>query len=62
MKRVLCNATIYRGDGMKIMATVTGTGDHTGITKTYEFPPEETDDSAAMEAIRRFVAENGGDA
>lgn len=61
MKRVLCNATASRGDGMKIMITVTGTGDHTGITKTYEFPPEETEDSAAMESIRRFVSENGGD-
>lgn len=61
MKRVLCNATIYRGEAMKIMVTVTGTGDHTGITKTYEYPSEETEDSAAMEAIRRFVAENGGD-
>lgn len=61
MKRVLCNATLNRGDEMKIVVTVTGTGDHTGITKTYEYPSEETEDSAAMESIRKFVVENGGD-
>lgn len=41
--------------------TVTGVGDHSGQTKSYTFPLTETDDSAAMESIRRFVAENGGD-
>lgn len=61
MKRVLCNATVDRADD-GIRVTVNGIGDHTGITKTYGFPPEETEDSAAMEAIRRFVADNGGDA
>lgn len=61
MKRVLCNATVYRGEEMKVMVTVTGVGDHTGLSSTYEFPSTETDDSAAMESIRKFVVENGGD-
>lgn len=62
MKRVLCNATVHRAvDREAIVVTVTGVGDHTGLSATYEFPLVETEDSAAMESIRRFTAENGGD-
>lgn len=61
MKRVLCNAYATRGEGMKLVVTVTGTGDHTGKSATYEYPEAENEDSAAMESIRRFVVENGGD-
>jgi hypothetical protein len=60
MKRVLCNATVDRTDE-NIVVTVVGSGDDTGKTSSYLFPPEETEDSAAMESIRRFVSENGGD-
>ncbi len=59
MKRVLCNATVDRTDD-HILVTVIGVEESTGLSATYEFPLDETDDSAAMESIRRFTNENGG--
>ena len=60
MKRVLCNATVDT-DVDAVVVTVVGAGDHSGVTETYRFPLTETEDSAAMESVRRFVAANGGD-
>lgn len=49
--RVLCNAVI---DGNVV--TVTGVGQHSGITRTYEIDGED-ETAMAMEGIRRFVEE-----
>lgn len=65
MKRVLCNAVVDSlgmddgGQNRGWRVTVVGTGDHSGITSTYEIR-DETEDAAAMEGIRMFVEANGG--
>jgi hypothetical protein len=53
--RVLCNAVI---DGEVV--TVTGVGQHSGITRTYEVKGED-ETAMAMEGIRRFVEEHQND-
>lgn len=66
MKRVLCNAVVDSlglddgGQHHGWRVVVTGTGDHSGQSRVYEIR-EETQDDAAMEGIRRFVEEHGGD-
>lgn len=60
MKRVLCNATVERNH-IDIKVNVTGTGDHAGKVAEYRVPLFKTDDDAAMESIRKFVSEHGGD-
>jgi len=49
--RVLCNAVI---DGETV--TVTGVGQHSGITREYVIEGED-ETAMAMEGIRRFVEE-----
>jgi hypothetical protein len=49
--RVLCNAVI---DGETV--TVTGVGQHSGITRIYVIEGED-ETAMAMEGIRRFVEE-----
>jgi hypothetical protein len=50
--RVLCNAVI---DGNVV--TVTGVGQHSGITREYVIEGED-ETAMAMEGIRRFVEEH----
>ena len=61
MKRVLCSAVI---DGVRDeppykrhAVTVTGAGEHAGVRRKYSIVGG-TEDAAAMEGIRRFVAEH----
>lgn len=66
MKRVLCRVTVDpvetrpRGSLPLWKVSATGSGDHEGITAEYQIESKEEGD-AAMEGIRRFVLENGGD-
>jgi len=61
MKKVLCSAVIERvGDEppyKRYRVAVRGAGDHEGITRNYIIVGG-TEDAAAMESIRRFVAEH----
>ena len=65
MKRVLCNATVDSlgmdagGQTRGWRVVVTGVGDHSGQSRVYEIK-DETEGDAAMEGIRRFVDELGG--
>ena len=62
MKRVLCNVVVDHlgdddgGQNRGFRVTAVGSGEHTGITRSYILQ-EETEQDAAMEGIRRFVEE-----
>lgn len=61
MKRVLCDAIVDWLGPDEYQVTVSGAGDHAGNVKVYTIK-KKTEDNAAREGIRRFVAEMGGDA
>jgi hypothetical protein len=61
MKRVLCDATVDRLGPKEFQVTVQGRGDHEGQFRVYTVK-KLTEDYAAREGIRRFVADMGGDA
>lgn len=61
MRRVLCDATVDRLGPKEFQVTVEGRADHAGNVKVYRIL-KHSEDNAAREGIRRFVAEMGGDA
>jgi len=65
MKRVLCNVVVdpfghdEGGQNHNYRVTAVGSGEHSGMSRTYIIS-EECEDSAAMEGMRRFTEEFGG--
>lgn len=61
MSRVLCSAVVNGVSDeppyKRYTIVVTGAGDHDGIRRTYSIVGG-TEDAAAIEGIRRFVAEH----
>lgn len=61
MNKVLCSAVIEgvsdEAPYKRYAVTVTGSGDHEGVKRKYSIVGG-TEDSAAMEGIRRFVTEH----
>ena len=60
MKRVLCDATVDQCETGSFTGTVTGKGEHDGVSRVYTMRHFD-EDVAAREGIRRFVEELGGD-
>lgn len=60
MKRVLCDATVDPCEIGSFTVTVTGKGEHDGVTRVYTVQ-SGSEDVAAHKGIRRFVEELGGD-